>query len=259
MTTFPNDNLNPSETHGDLIVKFQAAHADTVVHALRDLTKHTRGAMQPRWRIDGTHGPPRPSGTPRNYLGFKDGIAHPDVKTASIAKSLIWVQPGAPEPAWTEGGTYQVTRIIRMLVEFWDRVMLTEQERMIGRRRDTGAPMGGQDEFQDPRFDLDPKGERIGLDAHIRLANPRTAATDDQRILRRAMNYHRGFDAAGQLDQGLIFVAYNKDIEKQFRVIQDRLAGEPMVDYITPVGGGYWFAPRGTSGPSDWVGSGLFT
>ena len=87
---------------------------------------------------------------------------------------------------------------------------------MIGRRRDTGAPLGGHDEFEDPRLDLDPKGERIPLDAHIRLANPRTAATADQRLLRRAWNYQRGFDQAGQLDQGLIFVAFNQDLERQF-------------------------------------------
>jgi deferrochelatase/peroxidase EfeB len=41
--------------------------------------------------------------------------------------------------------------------------------------------------------------------------------------------------------------------------IQARLAGEPMTDYITPVGGGYFFAPRGSAGPGDFVGSGAFT
>ena len=81
----------------------------------------------------------------------------------------------------------------------------------------------------------------------------------DVRILRRGFNYHRGFDAAGQLDQGLIFVAFNQDIERQFAAIQQRLAGEPMTDYITPVGGGYYFAPRGAASGSDWVGSSLIT
>ena len=109
------------------------------------------------------------------------------------------------ELVWTpEGGTYLAVRLIRMHLEFWDRVGLREQELMIGRRRDTGAPLGGKDEFQDPRFAADPKGERIPLDAHIRLAR----GTPDQRLLRRAWNYQRGFDPAGQLDQGLIFAAF---------------------------------------------------
>ena len=37
------------------------------------------------------------------------------------------------------------------------------------------------------------------------------------------------------------------------------LAKEPMTDYVTPVGGGYFYVPRGSKGPDDWVGSGLFS
>ena len=85
----------------------------------------------------------------------------------------------------------------------------------------------------------------------------RTPATEGRRFLRRGYNYARGFDAAGQLDQGLVFVAYNQDIERQFATVQHRLAGEPMVDYITPVGGGYFYVPRGARGPGDYVGSAL--
>ena len=52
-------------------------------------------------------------------------------------------------------------------------------------------------------------------------------------------------------------MAYNASIQRQFEVVQKRLAGEPMTDYVTPVGGGYFFAPRGAAGGSDWVGSQL--
>jgi hypothetical protein len=30
-----------------------------------------------------------------------------------------------------------------------------------------------------------------------------------------------------------------------------------MIDYITPVGGGFFFAPHGAGGDVDWVGSRL--
>jgi deferrochelatase/peroxidase EfeB len=94
---------------------------------------------------------------------------------------------------------------------------------------------------------------------HIRLARPRTKPTENQRILRRGYNYTRGYDAAGQLDQGLAFVAFKQSPARQFATIQQRLADEPMVDYITPFGGGYFFAPAGATGDADWVGSKLFS
>jgi deferrochelatase/peroxidase EfeB len=259
MPTFPVDQLDPSITHGDVLLQICAQHRDTVVHTLRELMRTVRGTFQQRWTIDGfasaNRGPTQKS-SPRNLFAFRDGTANPLTTDGTLMNELVWT--GAGEPAWAAGGTYQVVRIIRMHVEFWDRVGLREQENMIGRSRDTGAPLGGTTEYEDPRYDLDPKGDRIPLDAHIRLANPRTSRTGDQRILRRGFNYSRGFDKAGQLDQGLVFVAFNQSPGRQFVTIQNRLNSEPMIDYITPVGGGYFFVPPGARGSNDYVGSGLF-
>lgn len=257
MQAFPNDQLDSAWCGGDLLITLQGHDRDVVTNALREVCRATRGSMQIRWKQDGFTSNPRPTGHPRNLLGFKDGIAGPDTSDDKELGSLVWAESG--EPAWAAGGSYYVMRRIRMLVEFWDRVSTSEQERIFGRRKDSGCPLTGGAENSAPDYRNDPNGSAIPLDSHIRMANPRTRATAASQFLRRSYSYDAGVDPVGNLDMGLMFGGFNADLDRQFVTVQRRLADEPLADYITPVGGGYFFALPGVRNTKDFYGSALLT
>jgi deferrochelatase/peroxidase EfeB len=261
MRRFPNDALDQDSCHGDLLLQFCANTPEALIHALRDVIRNTPGLLRLRWKLDGfLPAATDPAGrreTPRNLLGFKDGTSNLDPGDEAAMARHVWVRPGGGEPSWTAGGSYQVVRIVRGLVERWDRTPLQEQEAIMGRRKDSGAALGLEGERDVPDYASDPKGMRIRLDAHIRLANPRTEATEGSRILRRPFNYSRGVTRAGQLDMGLLFICFQANLREGFIAVQERLNGEPLEEYIRPVGGGYFFALPGVAEPGRYLAQSL--
>jgi deferrochelatase/peroxidase EfeB len=260
MPFLANDRLDPSRSHGDLLLSLTSTHEDVNLFALRQLHRATRGTLALHWMLGGYNRRTEPSaeggaGT-RNLLGFIDGTANLDPRDDEVMDRFVWVQDGDGEPAWAAGGSYHVVRVIRMLVEFWDRTRLSEQERLIGRRKDTGAPFTGEVETDVPDYTDDPDGEVTPLDAHIRLANPRTPETAGDLIFRAGLSFSRGFDGGGQLDQGLAFVSYQRRLS-QFLNTQARLAGEPLEEYIRAEGGGFYFALPGVRREGETLGEGL--
>ena len=259
MTGFPNDALDADYCHGDLLLQFNANTAETNIHALRDILKYLPEHLALRWKMEGFLPPhtikKQARDTVRNLMGFKDGTANLDSRDASAMDRLVWT--GGDEPDWTTGGSYQVIRLIRMLVERWDRTPLGEQQTIFGRDKADGAPLGLAKEHDVPDYAADPAGKGVPLDAHIRLANPRTAETQSSLILRRAYNYSRGLTKAGQLDMGLIFGCFQADLGAGFLAVQGRLNGEALEEYIKPFGGGYFFALPGVTKPGDILGRAL--
>lgn len=264
MTRFPNDALDAALCHGDLSLQICANTQDTTIHALRDIIKNTSQHLVLKWKQEGNVPviAPPPGGiaeSARNFLGFRDGSANPDAGDEALMQNIVWVTAARGEPEWTHGGSYQAVRIIRNFVERWDRTPLKEQERIFGRTKMSGAPLDKPeaDEFTTPDYAADPQGELAPLDSHIRLANPRTPESDANLMLRRPFNYSNGVTKSGQLDQGLLFICYQGDLEKGFIEVQRRLDGEPLEEYIKPVGGGYFFTLPGARDASDYLGSTL--
>lgn len=259
MAGFPNDALDADYCHGDLLLQFNANTAETNIHALRDILKALPEYVALRWKMEGFLPPhtikKQGRDTVRNLMGFKDGTANLDPRDIGVMDRLVWT--GSGEPAWTAGGSYQVVRLIRMLVERWDRTPLGEQQTIFGRDKAEGAPLGMKGEHDVPNYAADPDGKGVPLDAHIRLANPRSAETQTSLILRRAYNYSRGLTKAGQLDMGLIFGCFQADLGAGFLTVQGRLNGEALEEYIKPFGGGYFFALPGVKGPGETFGSAM--
>ncbi len=261
MIAFPNDALDDDLCHGDISIQFCAETLEEVIHGLRAVIKATPDRLAVKWKQEGftaTHGQRRGAlGTGRNLLGFKDGTANADVADAGLMNDYVWVGRGGDEPDWTVNGTYQVIRLIRNYVEFWDRTPLGEQESIFGRRKDDGAPIGHAEEFSVPDYAGDPEGKKVPLESHMRLANPRDPA-ETAKLIRRGFNYSNGVTKSGQLDMGLLFVSYQSDLQAGFLGVQTRLNGEALEEYIKPFGGGYYFVLPGVSTPGGRLGDALF-
>jgi len=244
----PADELNQLESGGDVCVQACSDDPQVAFHAIRNLARIGRGTVAMRWSQLGfgrTSTTSRSQDTPRNLMGFKDGTANIKAEDTAAMDRYVWV--GGEGPAWMRGGTYLVTRRIRMLLEVWDRSALEDQEQTIGRAKYSGAPLGGDDEFEPlPLQRTQPSGlPAIPVDAHVRLASAQ--ANDGERILRRGYSFTDGVDESlGELEAGLFFIAFQRDPEKQFVAIQRRLgSNDALNEYIKHVGSAVFAVPPG--------------
>ncbi|MCF7521968.1 iron uptake transporter deferrochelatase/peroxidase subunit [Neisseria sp. ZJ106] len=261
MRDFPNDKLQKDWCDGDLSIQICAFSPETCQAALRDILKHTAQTAIIRWSIDGFL-PKSETGAlaARNLLGFRDGSGNPNVADPKTADQVLWTGVAAnslDEPEWAKNGSYQAVRLIRHFVEFWDRTPLQEQNAIFGREKYSGAPLDGKKESDVADYTKDPAGNTVPTDSHMRLANPRDPEFMKKHLLfRRAFNYSRGLSKAGQLDVGLIFICYQANLADGFIFVQNLLNGEPLEEYISPFGGGYFFVLPGVE-QGSFLGQGL--
>jgi deferrochelatase/peroxidase EfeB len=259
LPSLPGDVLDQSESGGDLCVQACADDPQVAFHAIRNLARIGRGTVAIRWSQLGfgrTSTTSRSQDTPRNLMGLKDGTANIRAEDTEAMSRFVWV--GDEGPAWMRGGTYMVTRRIRMLLEVWDRASLQDQERTIGRHKYSGAPLGGSDEFEPLPLEAQKNGHPvIPRNAHARLAS--ASANGGARMLRRGYSFTDGVDERlGELEAGLFFISFQRDPE-QFVAIQRRLGrSDALNEYIKHVGSAVFAMPPGAR-PGGYVGESLLS
>jgi len=269
--TIPGDAvMKPAISDGDLCIQACADDPQVVFHAVRNMVRAARGTAVLKWSQLG-FGRASATGagqtTPRNLMGFKDGTNNIHADDAAALDQHVWVAAGATTAAgdaaaasWMVDGSYLVARKIRMEIESWDTDPQTDQELIFARHKVSGAPVTGRDEFTpiDYAKTTDTGELVVHANAHVRLASQEQ--NGGIRLLRRGYNYTDGQDPdTGKLAAGLFFIAFQRDPQNQFKVIQSRLGKSDLLnEYIAHIGGGLWACPPGVSGPGDWFGKALF-
>ena len=252
----PSDQLRPGLTGGDLSLQACAEDPQVAYHAIRDLARVARGKAAIRWTVMGfgraSAGPHQ--STPRNLMGFKDGTRN--ITTDEDYDAFVW-HDGADQE-WMVGGTYQVVRKIQMHIENWDTDYIADQHAVFGRTKLEGAPLTGAKEHDAPDFGATgPDGEPvIPPTSHVALAAHEN--NGGLKILRRSYNFTDGMAEDGQLDAGLLFIAYMND-PAAFVTLQTRLGRvDQLNEYIAHVGSAVFAVPPAPRRGS-YIGAALFS
>lgn len=219
LPVFPGDQVDDQHRGGDLLLQVCAEDPHVVSLAVAALAGDD---LSPRWRQTGFRGPVRPDGTTRNLLGFVDGLVVPRGQTE--LRNEVWLDA----PAAVRGGTIAVVRRMRLDTNAFLGLPVPEQERVLGRRRDTAEPLSGGG----PDADVDlaaktPDGQYlVPADAHVRRAHPLTSGSG--LMLRRGYSYDNG-----PSDRGLLFVSFQRQL-RTFVATQHRLVeGDALMRYTT--------------------------
>ena len=170
MPKFVGDQLVEARTGGDLSVQACADDPQVAFHAVRQLARLGDGVAQLRWTQAGFMPDFGAKKTPRNLMGFKDGTNNPAIADAQAMGKVVWV--GSEGPDWMRGGSYLAARRIRIALEHWDRMNVGFQEQTVGRRKYSGAPLGGKSESEPLNLAATDKDGNpvIPENSHVRLA-----------------------------------------------------------------------------------------
>mgnify|MGYP003514392840 FL=1 len=244
---FTVDRLQPEFSDGDLLLQIASDDPLTVSHTARMLLKDTRSFATVRWvqrgfrRATGTEA----SGTTmRNLFGQVDGTANVAPGPAEFDK-VAWNTGSTDTAAWMAGGTSAVVRRIHMNLDTWDHLDRGGREQSVGRTLANGAPLTGRNEHDEPDFEAK---TAIGFPVIPEFSHMRRARSDnpDEQIFRRAYNYDDAPEGTEIANAGLVFIAFQADVDRQFTPMQRRLDELDLLNtWTTPIGSAVFALPPG--------------
>ncbi|MDY6049795.1 MAG: Dyp-type peroxidase [Corynebacterium sp.] len=250
---FTHDVLQTQWGQTDMIVQFNADDLVPMATALRRFVYLARGIAHVVWEQQGfghAAGTQKPGTTPRNPMGQIDGTVNP--RTAEEFAEQVWID--AEEP-YLKNSTAMVIRRIAIDLDAWHGQTRPARERVIGRRLDTGAPLsGGESEFDEEDMDAVGTDGAYLIDRHSHLALSREQDGLPSDALKRRAYSYQVFTPGSGPESGFVWVAFQKDPDRQFTAIQRRLDESDLLNpFITHIGSAvYWIVP-GTTPDTYWA------
>lgn len=261
---FDRDKLSPEWGQTDIVLQICCDDAVTAGHAMRHMIRAGQDYAQVAWLQQG-FGHAYASGgkekTMRNHFGQLDGTVNP--RSDEEMDQQVWIDEG---PEWAQGGTSMVVRRIRMNLDTWEKLDRNSRENSIGRKLDNGAPLTGEEEFDEPDFDAVDKYGLPTIDRNSHVARAQAPEGQSaQHMLRRAFNYdmqpdyapisETGFQREDEeisgtpvqlSNSGLIFICFQKDMTEVFEPMQRRMDEVDLLnEWITHIGSAVYFVPPG--------------
>ncbi|ALC06076.1 hypothetical protein CDES_08355 [Corynebacterium deserti GIMN1.010] len=260
---FDRDQLRPEWGESDLVLQICSDDALTLSHATRHMIRAGVDYVATRWMQQGflnANGVLGKKETPRNLFGQKDGTVNP--RGEEEIQNAAWISEG---PSWAVDGSCMVVRRIAMNLDEWEILDRTSREVSVGRTLDSGAPLTGGDEFSDADYEARDSYGLPVIDPASHMARSKAPEDDPgQVILRRVFNYDLPPDPTSEelSNAGLVFICFQKDPDKQFTPIQQRLDEQDRLNqWITHIGSAVFFIPPGTDpdnpNQDDFWGAGL--
>ncbi|MDR2342500.1 MAG: Dyp-type peroxidase [Campylobacteraceae bacterium] len=206
-------------TKGDLFFHVRAQNMDVAYELAAIINSKLEGAV---YHIDEVHGFRYFDG--RTIIGFVDGTENPENDDA-VNFGII-----GDEDEYFKGGSYAFVQKYLHDMKAWNELPLTEQEKVIGRRRYTDEELGE---------DMKP------ANAHNAVTNITDENGNELKIIRANMPFAN--PSKGEF--GTYFIGYASTFSTTRRMLENMFKGEPegnydrLLDFSKPVTGTLFFVP----------------